>query len=68
MARNILLHLIVGSQNNILKTITRNRRHRQVTGLNKNLPQLKFKYIYRLELGKLMHKIVNNNLSLSFTK
>ena len=52
--------------NNIVRTITWNKKFSHVTHLYKNLNYLKLNDIYHLELAKFMHKICNNKLPLLF--
>ena len=52
--------------NNIARTITWNKKFSHVSRLYKKLNYLKWNDIYDLELAKLMHKICNNKLPLSF--
>ena len=52
--------------NNIVRTITWNKKFSPVTQLYKKLNYLKLNDIYHLELAKFMHKICNNKLPLLF--
>jgi len=46
--------------NNIVRTITWNKKFTHVTQLYKKLYLLKLKDVYKLELAKLMHKLHKN--------
>ena len=50
--------------NNIVRTITWNKKLSHVTHLHKKLNYLKLNDIYHLDLAKFMHKICNNKLPL----
>ena len=52
--------------NNIVRTITCNKKFSHVAHLYKKLNYLKLNDIYHLELAKFMHKICNNKLPLLF--
>ena len=52
--------------NNIVRTITWNKKFSHVTHLYKKLNYLKLNDNYHLELAKFMHKICNNKLPLLF--
>ena len=58
--------------NNIIQTITCNKKFAYVTELYKKLNFSKVKDVYKLELAKFMHKLLNNKLpemfQNSFTK
>ena len=60
------LHEINVRMNNIVRTITWNKKFSHVTYLYKKLNYLKLIDIYHLELAKFMHKICNNKLPLLF--
>ena len=60
------LHEINVRMNNIVRTITWNKKFSHVTHLYKKLNYLKLNDIYHLELAKFMHKICNNKLPLLF--
>ena len=60
------LHEINVRMNNIVRTITWNKKFSHVTHLYKKLNYLKLNDIYYLELAKFMHKICNNKLPLLF--
>ena len=64
-ATKSLLHKIEVGQNNILRTITPSEKSCHTTKLFKTLGILKLKGIYKLELGKLMHKFVNQKIPLN---
>ena len=65
-------HEIEVKINNIVRTITRNKKFTHVSHLYQNLNLLKLNDIYKLELAKFMHKLYNNNLpivlQIRFTK
>ena len=52
--------------NNIVRTITWNKKFTRVSHLYQNLNLLKLNDIYKLELAKFMHKLYNNNLPIVF--
>ena len=52
--------------NNIVQTITWNKKFSRVTQLYKNLKLLKLRDVYKLELTKFMHQIYNNKISFLF--
>jgi len=52
--------------NNIVRTITWNKKFAKVTQLYKKLNLLKLKDVYKLELAKFMHKLHNNKLPIIF--
>ena len=56
------LHKIEVKQNNIVRTITKNKKFTHVTFLYKKLNFLKLKDVCKLELAKFMHKFFHNNL------
>ena len=60
------LHEINVGMNNIVRTITWNKKFSLVSYLYKKLNYLKLNDIYHLKLAKFMHKICNNELSLLF--
>ena len=60
------LHQINVRMNNIVRTITCNKKFSHVSRLYKNLNYLKLNDIYHLELAKFMHNICNNKLPLLF--
>ena len=51
---------------NIVRTITWNKKFTHVSHLYQNLSLLKLNDIYKLELAKFMHKLDNNNLPIVF--
>ena len=51
--------------NNIVRTITWNKKFTHVSHLYQNLNLLKLNDIYKLELAKFMHKLYNNNLPIA---
>ena len=56
------VHEIEVRLNNIIRTITCCKKFAHVIELYKKLNILKVKYVYKLELGKFMHKLFNNKL------
>ena len=60
------LHEINEGINNIMRTITWNKKFSLISYLYKKLNYLKLNDIYRLKLAKFMQKICNNELSLLF--
>ena len=56
------LHEIEVKLNNIVRTITKNKKFSHVTFLYKKLNFLKLKDVYNLELGKFIHKLFHNKL------
>ena len=46
--------------NNIVRTITWNKKFSRVTQLFKNLKLLKLRDVYNLDLAKFMHQLYNN--------
>ena len=58
------LHEINVRMNNIVRTITLNKKFSHVTHLYKKLNYLKLNDIYHLDLDKFMHKTCNNKLPL----
>ena len=60
------LHEINVRMNNIMRTITWNKKFSHVSHLYKKLNYLKLNDIYRLELAKFMHKICKNKLPIFF--
>ena len=60
------LHEIILRINNIVRTLTWNKKFSHVTHLFKKLNLLKLNDIYDLELAKFMHNITSNKLPLSF--
>ena len=56
------LHEIEVKLNNIVRTITKNKKFSHVTFLYKNLNFLKLKDVYKLELAKFMHKLFQYKL------
>ena len=52
--------------NNIVRTITWNKKFTHISHLHKNLNLLKLNDIYKLELANFMHKLYNNNLPIVF--
>ena len=52
--------------NNIVRTITWNKKFSRVTQLCKNLKLLKLRDVYNLELDKFMHQIYNNKTPFLF--
>ena len=59
-------HKIEVKMNNIVRTITWNKKFTHVSHLYQNLNLLKLNDIYKLELAKFMHKPYNNNLPIVF--
>ena len=59
-------HEIEVKMNNIVRTITWNKKFTHVSHLYQNLNLLKLNDIYKLELPKFMHKLYNNNLPIVF--
>ena len=59
--RNFLREVEV-KQNNIIRTITWNKKFSHVNHLYKQLEILKLVDVYKLELAKFMHKLFNNKL------
>ena len=59
-------HEIEVKMNNIVRTITWNKRFTHVSHQYQNLNLLKLNDIYELELAKFMHKLYNNNLPIVF--
>ena len=55
-------HNIEVKMNNIVRTITWNKKFTHVSHLYQNFNLLKLNDIYKLELAKFMHKLYNNNL------
>ena len=60
------LHEVNVRMNNIVRSITWNKKFSHVTHLHKKLNYLKLNDIYCLEPAKFMHKICNNKLPLLF--
>ena len=60
------LHEINVRMNNLVRTITWNKKFSHVTHLYKKLHYLKLNDIYHLKLAKFMHKICNNKLLFLF--
>ena len=60
------IHEIEIEVNNIVRTITWNKKFTHVSHLYQNLSLLKLNDIYKLELAKFMHQLYNNNLSTVF--
>ena len=56
------LHEIEVKLNNIVRIITKNKKFSHVTFLYKKLNFLKLKDVYKLGLGKFMHKFFHNKL------
>ena len=56
------LHEIEVKLNNIVRTITKNKKFSHVTFLYKKLNFLKLKDVYKLELANFMHKLFHNKL------
>ena len=56
------LHEIEVKLNNVVRTITKNKKFSHVTFLYKKLNFLKLKDVYKLELTKFMHKLFHNKL------
>ena len=56
------LHEIEVKLNNIVRTITKNKKFSHVIFLYKKLNFLKLKDVYKLELAKFMHKLFQNKL------
>ena len=52
--------------NNIVRTITWNKKFTHVSQLYQNLNLLKLNNIYKLKLAEFMHKLYNNNLPIVF--
>ena len=52
--------------NDIVRTITWNKKFSRVTQLYKNLKLLKLRDVYNLELAKFMHQIYNNKTPFLF--
>ena len=52
--------------NNIVRTITWNKKFSRVTQLYKNLKLLKLRDVYNLKLAKFMHQIYNNKTPFLF--
>ena len=59
-------HEIEVKMNNIVRTITWNKKFSHVSYLYQNLNLLKLNDIYKLELAKFMYKFYNNNLPIVF--
>ena len=59
-------HEIEVKINNIVRTITWNKKFNHVSHLHQNLNLFKLNHIYKLELAKFMHKLYNNNLPIVF--
>ena len=59
-------HEIKVKMNNIVRTITWNKKFTHVSHLYQNLNLLKLNDICKLELAKFMHKLYNNNLPIVF--
>ena len=59
-------HEIEVKMNNIVRTITWNKKFTHVSHLYQNLNLLKLNDIYKLDLAKIMHKLYNNNLPIVF--
>ena len=59
-------HEIEIKMNNIVRTITWNKKFTHVSHLYQNLNLLKLNDIYKLELAEIMHKLYNNNLPIVF--
>ena len=62
VSRTLSVHEIEMKLNNIVRTITKNKKFSHVTCLYKKLNFLNLKDIYKLRLAEFMHKLFHNKL------
>ena len=60
------LHEIEVKLNNIVRTITKNKKFSHATCIYKKLNFLKLKSVYRFDLDKFTHKFFHNKLAMVF--